>query len=184
MFSWWKDLRQMPRRNPRLAKELSQNLAETWCGRWHVWAPNFEVLQPIIKFSVQRSKFYSVPFTGKFPGQTEILEKVVPFSRLGRSEWKFVYHLQVSWVSYWFHVVTRIQSSAVRQSGNFRQKVNNTYRSYGPKIPDQNFRNFFIDGKQPWFRLSWWTLSVAESHYFVFSCDPWGGGGGVLPYIT
>ena len=28
MFSWWKDLRQMPRRNPRLgmAKELSQNL--------------------------------------------------------------------------------------------------------------------------------------------------------------
>ena len=23
-------------------------------------------------------------------------EKVVPFSRLGRSEWKFVYHLQVS----------------------------------------------------------------------------------------
>ena len=52
MFSWWKDLRQMPRRNPRLgmAKELSQNLAKTWCGRWLVWIPNVEVSQPIIKF--------------------------------------------------------------------------------------------------------------------------------------
>ena len=168
MFSWWKDLRQMPRRNPRLgtAKELSQNLAETWCGRWLVWIPNVEVSQPIIKFSVQRSKFYSVPFTVKFSGTNGNSEKVVPFSRLGRSEWKFVYHLQVSWVSYWFHVVTRIQSSAVRQSGNFRQMVNNTYRSYGPKIPDQYFRNFFINGKQPCFRFSGWNLSVAESHYF------------------
>ena len=33
--------------------------------------------------------------TEKFPGQMES-EKVVPFSRLGRSEWKFVYHLQVA----------------------------------------------------------------------------------------
>ena len=39
MFSWWKDLRQMPRRNSRLAEELSQNLAETWCGRW-LWKPS------------------------------------------------------------------------------------------------------------------------------------------------
>ena len=75
MFSWWKDLRQMPRRNSRLAEELSQNLAETWCGRWLVWAPNVEVSQPIIKFSVQRSKFYSLPFNAKFPGQTEILKR-------------------------------------------------------------------------------------------------------------
>ena len=43
----------------------------------------------------------------------------------------------------------RVQSSAVRQSGNFRQMVNDTYRSYRPKIPNQNFRNFFINGKQP-----------------------------------
>ena len=36
------------------------------------------------------------------------------------------------------HVVTRIQSSAARQSGNFRlQMVNDTYRSYRPKIPNQ-----------------------------------------------
>ena len=75
MFSWWKDLRLMPRRNLRLAKELSQNLAETWCGRWLVWVPNVEVSQPIIKYSVQRSKFYSVSSTGKFPGQTEILKR-------------------------------------------------------------------------------------------------------------
>ena len=75
MFPRWKDLRQMLRRNPRLAKELSQNLTGTWCGRWLVWVPNVEVSQPIIKFSVQRSKFYSVPFTGKFPAQTEILKR-------------------------------------------------------------------------------------------------------------
>ena len=55
------------------------------------------------------------PFTAE-PEIPEILTKwkapVVPFSRLGRSEWK-----QVSWVSYQFHAVTRIQSSAARQSG-------------------------------------------------------------------
>ena len=34
-----------------------------------------------------------VRLIGKFPGQTEILKRK---SRLGRSEWKFVYHLQVS----------------------------------------------------------------------------------------
>ena len=33
---------------------------------------------------------------GKIPGTNGNSEKVVPFSRLGRSEWKFVYHLQVS----------------------------------------------------------------------------------------
>ena len=72
----------------------------------------------------------------KIPGTNGNSEKVVPFSRLGRSEWKFVYHLQVSWVSYHFHVVTRIQSSAALQSGIFRQMVNDTYRSYGPKFPE------------------------------------------------
>ena len=71
----------------------------------------------------------------KIPGTNGNSEKVAPFSRLGRSEWKFVYHLQVSWVWYWFHVVTRIQSSAVPRSGNFRQMVNDTCRSYQPKIP-------------------------------------------------
>ena len=50
-----------------------------------------------------------------------------------------------------FHVVTKILSSAARQSGNFRQMVNDTYRSYRTKIPHQNFRNFFINGKQPLF---------------------------------
>ena len=85
----------------------------------------------------------------KIPGTNGNSEKVVPFSRLGRSEWKFVYYLQVSCVSYQFHAVTRIQSSAARLSGNFRQMVNDKYRSYRPKIPNQNFRNFFRNGKQP-----------------------------------
>ena len=31
---------------------------------------------------------------------------------------------------------------------------NETYRSYRPKIPNQNFRNFFIYAKQPTFRES------------------------------
>ena len=35
---------------------------------------------------------YLVRPTGKLPGQAEI-EKVVPFSLLGGSYWKFVYHL-------------------------------------------------------------------------------------------
>ena len=32
----------------------------------------------------------------KIPGTNGNSERVVPFSRLGLSEWKFVYHLQVS----------------------------------------------------------------------------------------
>ena len=32
----------------------------------------------------------------KIPGTNGNSEKVVAFSRLGRSQWKFVYHLQVS----------------------------------------------------------------------------------------
>ena len=36
----------------------------------------------------------------KIPGTNGNSEKVVPFSRWGRSEWKFVYHLQLSRVSY------------------------------------------------------------------------------------
>ena len=32
----------------------------------------------------------------KIPETNGHSEKVVPFSRLGRSEWKFIYHLQVS----------------------------------------------------------------------------------------
>ena len=62
----------------------------------------------------------------KIPGTNGNSGKAVPFPRLGRSEWKFVYHLQVSWVSSQFQVVTSIQSSAARQSGNFRQMVNDT----------------------------------------------------------
>ena len=54
-----------------------------------------------------------------------------------------------SFLRFVLHVVTIIQSCAVRQSGNFRQMVNDTYRSYRTKIPNQNFRNFFINGKQP-----------------------------------
>ena len=80
----------------------------------------------------------------KIPRTNRNSEKVVPFSWLGRSEWKLVYHLQVSWVLYQFHVVTRIQYSAARQSENFRQMVNDCmYHSYRPKIFNQNFRNFF-----------------------------------------
>ena len=85
----------------------------------------------------------------KIPGTNGNSEKVVPSFRLGCSEWKFVDHLQVSLVAYQFHVVTRIQSSAARQSRNFRQMVNDTCRSNRPKIPNQNFRNFFMHGKQP-----------------------------------
>ena len=33
----------------------------------------------------------------KISGTNGISEKVVPLSPSGRSEWKFVYHLQVSW---------------------------------------------------------------------------------------
>ena len=77
----------------------------------------------------------------KITGRNRNSEKVVPFSRLGSSEGKFVYHLQVSWVSF--------QSIAARQSGNFRQMVNDTYRSYRTKILNENIRNFLINGKQP-----------------------------------
>ena len=105
-------------------------------------------------------------FHCKILGDKRKFWKGSPVFPIGTFQMEIRLPLQVSWVSYWFHVVTRIQSSAVRQSGNFRQMVNNTYRSYGPKIPHQNFRNFFINGKQPWFRFSWWNLSVAESHYF------------------
>ena len=151
----------------RTITEFSRNvMRKMTCLGTKRWS--FTADHPIFGAKIEilfRSFHWKIPWTN---GNSE---KVVPFSRLGRSEWKFVYHLQVSWVSYWFHVVTQNQSSAVRKSGNFGQMVNNTYRSHGPKISDQNFRNFFINGKQPWFRFSWWNLSVAESHYFVFSCD-------------
>ena len=82
-------------------------------------------------------------FHWKIPGTNGNSEKVVPFSRLGRSEWKFIYHFQVSLVSYWFHVVTRIQSSAVRQSGNFTE------------APNVNFRKIY-------FRKTIWDLEFSE----------------------
>ena len=50
--------------------------------------------------------------------------------------------------SEWIHVVTRIQSSAARQYGNFRQMVNTTYRPYRTKIPNRNFQNFVINDSQ------------------------------------
>ena len=69
-------------------------------------------------------------FTGFFPKW-----KAPQFSRyLERSEW--------------IHVVTRIQSSAARQYGNFRQMVNTTYRPYRTKIPNRNFQNFVINDSQ------------------------------------
>ena len=101
-----------------------------------------------IGWNVNGKRFFGSPHW-EIPGTNGNSEKVVPFSRLGRSQWKFVYHLQVSWVSHQFHVVTSIQSRAARQSGNFRQMRKDTYRSYRWKIPNQNFRNFFINGKQP-----------------------------------
>ena len=69
-------------------------------------------------------------FTGFFPKW-----KAPQFSRyLERSEW--------------IHVVTRIQSSAARKYGNFRQMVNITYRPYRTKIPNRNFQNFVINDSQ------------------------------------
>ena len=47
------------------------------------------------------------------------------------------------------HVETRIQSSARDNPEILGKYVNDTYRSYGTKIPNRNFRNFFINGKQP-----------------------------------
>ena len=46
-------------------------------------------------WDVNGKRFFG-SFRGKIPGTNGNSEKVVPFSRLGRSEWKFVYHLQVS----------------------------------------------------------------------------------------
>ena len=43
------------------------------------------------------------------------------------------------------------------ETGNRARKVSGTqgtYRSYRPKIPNQNFRNFFINDKQPVFQGS------------------------------
>ena len=107
MFPWWKDLRQMLRRNPRLAKELSQTvnrnvMRKMTCLGTKRWS--FTADHQIFGAKVEilfRSFHWKIPCTN---GNSE---KVVPFSRLGRSEWKFLYHLQVSWVSYWFHVVTQ-----------------------------------------------------------------------------
>ena len=94
----------------------------------------------------------------KIPGTNGNSEKVVPFSRLGRSKWKFL-----------SHVVTRIQSSAARQSGNFRQMVNDTYRSCRPKIPNQNFRSFFINGKKTNFSL----FSLASNRWMNEWMSEW-----------
>ena len=41
----------------------------------------------------------------------------------------------------------RIQSSVARQSRNFKQMVNDTCCSNRPKIPNQNFRIIFMNGK-------------------------------------
>ena len=107
MFPWWKDLRQMLRRNPRLAKELSQTVNRnvmrkmTCLGtkRWSFTADH-QIFGAKVEILLRS-------FHWKIPGTNGNSENVVPFSRLGRSEWKFLYHLQVSWVSYWFHVVTQ-----------------------------------------------------------------------------
>ena len=44
---------------------------------------------------VNGKRFYG-SYHWKIPGTNGNSEKAVPFSQLGRSEWKFVYHLQVS----------------------------------------------------------------------------------------
>ena len=67
-------------------------------------------------------------------------------SKLDRWEDSDVRLLITTWSD---HVETRIQSSAERQSENVREMVNGTYLSYRTKIPNRNFRNFYINGKQP-----------------------------------
>ena len=71
---------------------------------------------------------------------------------IGQMEDSYLRLLITTWSD---HVETRIQSGTPRQSGNFRQMVNHTYRSYRTKIPNGIFRNFFINGKQPICLLSW-----------------------------
>ena len=39
--------------------------------------------------------------------------------------------------------------------------VKEAYRSYQPKIPNQNFSNVFINGKQPLLRFSHWSSTIA-----------------------
>ena len=48
--------------------------------------------------------------------------------------------------------------------------VNETYRSYRPKIPNQNFRNFFVNGKQPIFRQNSAEEKVVDSHVQQIVC--------------
>ena len=84
--------------------------------------------------------------TGNFPGQTEILKRQSRFPDWevpnGNSFtiYKFLEFVLVSCCN-WNQ--EPIQSIAAQQSGNFRQMVNDTYRSYRTKIPNQNLRNFF-----------------------------------------
>ena len=76
----------------------------------------------------------------KIPGTNRNSEKVVPFSDSdvpnGNS---FAIYKFLEFRTSFTDVVTRIQSSASRKPGNFRQMVNDAYRSYRPKIPNQNF---------------------------------------------
>ena len=62
-----------------------------------------------------------------------------------------------------------IQCSAARQSGNFRQMVKETYRSYRRKISNQNFRKFFINVQQPQFFLSLKSLKLGSVRFRIQS---------------
>ena len=75
MFPRWKDLRQMLRRNPRLAKELSQNLTGTWCGRW-------------LQFGYQTLKFHSRSSNFRCKGRNFIPFLSLENSRDKRKFWK------------------------------------------------------------------------------------------------
>ena len=140
-----------------------------WTRRWRWWC-NFLSLVVYHLPQIPGNSLWDVNIERflysshwKIPGTNRNSEKVVPFSRLGGSEWKFVYHLQVSWVSYQCHVITRIKSSMAWQSGNFRPMVNDTYCCYWLKIPNQNLGIFFINGKQPVsLSLSWYFASTGQ----------------------
>ena len=78
------------------------------------------------------TSFWSVPLENSRDKRKS--EKVVPFSRLERSEWKFVYHLQVSWVSYHFQA-----SWLLAEHNRF-----NSSNKYGGFTADGGFYQCFV----------------------------------------
>ena len=83
----------------------------------------------------------------KIPGANSNYEKVVPFSRLGHTEWKFVYHYKFLEFRTIFMLKLKSILGGARQSGNFMQMINDTYRSF---LPTENSQPKFPDFFYKW----------------------------------